>query len=146
MKALIQRVRCAGVSVGGNEVAAIERGLLVFVGVEQDDDIRRARRLAERVLSYRVFPDANDRMNLNVVEANGGVLAVSQFTLVADTARGTRPGFSTAATPEQARQLYEQFVTFLREVEGMEVPTGVFAADMQVSLVNDGPVTFLLET
>lgn len=144
MKALIQRVSSARVEVNGEVVGAIERGLLVLLGVEKGDADAQVTRMVERLLSYRIFPDNDDRMNCNVVEVGGGLLIVSQFTLAADTKKGTRPSFSSAAAPDTAEQLYEQLLTALR-AQDVPVATGKFGADMQVHLVNDGPVTFLLE-
>lgn len=144
MKVLIQRVSEASVTVAGETLGAIEAGLLVLVGAEKDDDSEASAKLARRVLGYRVFPDDQDRMNRNVLDAGGGILAVPQFTLAADTRKGTRPSFSSAAPPDRGEQLYEAFVSALREA-GPEPATGRFGADMQVHLVNDGPVTFLLE-
>ena len=145
MKALIQRVSSARVEVDGEIVGAIERGLLVLLGVEKDDGENQVARMAERLLSYRVFPDSENRMNCSVVDIGGAVLIVSQFTLAADTKKGTRPSFSSAAVPEIAEMLYEKLVSVLRE-SNLPVATGRFGADMQVHLVNDGPVTFLLES
>lgn len=133
----------ADVVVDGTSVGAIERGLLVLVGVEQGDCAREADRLLERLLGYRVFPDAAGKMNLSVQDITGGVLLVPQFTLAADTTKGTRPGFSTAASPEEGQRLFEHFVQQAR-TKHSPVATGVFGADMQVTLVNDGPVTFWL--
>jgi len=144
MKALIQRVASARVEVAGEIVGAIDKGLLVLFGVEKGDDESRLPRMVERLLSYRVFQDEEDKMNCNVLEAGGGLLVVSQFTLAADTKKGTRPSFSSAAAPDIAEQLYEKLVVMLREHE-LPVATGRFGAYMQVHLVNDGPVTFLLE-
>jgi D-tyrosyl-tRNA(Tyr) deacylase len=144
MKSLIQRVSHASVTVDGETVGAIDRGLLVLVGVEASDDGRAVARMAERLLSYRVFPDASGRMNQSVADIGGGVLLVSQFTLAADTRKGTRASFSSAAAPELARGLFDALVEAVRQ-RHPEVATGRFAADMQVDLVNDGPVTFLLE-
>lgn len=145
MRCLIQRVTRASVEVDGRVVGQIERGLLAFLGVQQGDDERRAELMAERLLAYRVFPDAAGRMNLDVRAVGGGVLVVSQFTLAADTRKGLRPSFSSAGGPEQALALYDFLVARLRELHA-PVATGAFGADMQVSLVNDGPVTFMLET
>ena len=145
VKSLIQRVTRAQVTVKGVTVGAIERGLLVFVGLESADDTSSVERMAERILGYRVFPDDTGRMNRSVRDIGGGVLLVSQFTLAADTRKGTRASFSPAADPEVARRLYEQLVAAVRTCHA-DVATGQFAADMQVALVNDGPVTFLLET
>ena len=144
MRALLQRVTRASVAVAGREIATIGPGLLVFVGVQRDDGEAQARRLAERTVAARVFADEQHAMNRSVRDIGGSVLAVSQFTLAADTRRGNRPGFSTAAAPEVALPLYERYVRGLEE-SGIVVRTGEFGADMQVTLVNDGPVTVLLE-
>ncbi len=143
MIALIQRVTQAKVEVGGEVVGQIGKGLLVLLGVEKDDDRAKADKLAEKVLNYRVFSDADDKMNLNVQQVAGEVLVVSQFTLVADTQRGLRPSFSKGATPQLANELYEYFAQ--KCGENVKVECGRFAADMQVSLVNEGPVTFWLQ-
>jgi D-tyrosyl-tRNA(Tyr) deacylase len=143
MIALIQRVSGAKVEVGGEIVGQIGKGLLVLLGVEKDDDRQKADKLAEKVLNYRVFSDADDKMNLNVQQVAGEVLVVSQFTLVADTQKGLRPSFSKGATPQLANELYEYFAQKCGEKVKMEC--GRFAADMQVSLVNEGPVTFWLQ-
>ncbi|GAA5525832.1 D-aminoacyl-tRNA deacylase [Microbulbifer aestuariivivens] len=145
MKGLIQRVSHAKVEVRGETVGAIEHGLLLLLGVEARDDRATADKLLQKVLHYRVFADDHGRMNLNVQQAGGGLLVVSQFTLVADTARGLRPSFSKGASPAQAEALYDYFVERAR-AQLSPVACGVFAADMQVSLLNDGPVTFLLES
>lgn len=144
MIALIQRVTEARVEVDGNVVGAIGRGILALVGVERGDSEAQAGRLVERVLGYRIFPDADGKMNLSLVDIRGELLAVPQFTLVADTKKGTRPGFSTAASPEDGRRLFDVFVGMA--VQKTRVETGRFGADMKVSLVNDGPVTFWLQT
>lgn len=145
MKALIQRVSSASVMVDQHLVGAIRTGLLVLLGVEKPDTEQDVKKLADKVLKYRVFADENGKMNLNVQQAGGALLVVSQFTLAADTNSGLRPSFSTAATPEQALRLYQEFVLYCKNA-GMEVATGQFGADMQVALVNNGPVTFLLES
>jgi D-tyrosyl-tRNA(Tyr) deacylase len=145
MIALIQRVAQAEVRVRGQLTGAIGRGVLAFIGVQREDTESDADRLLERLLAYRIFADDQGRMNLDVRAVSGGVLLVSQFTLAADTRSGTRPGFSTAAAPERARQLFEHLVTQARAAHP-QIATGEFGADMQVSLVNDGPVTFWLET
>jgi len=144
MIALIQRVTQAKVEVGGEVVGQIGKGLLVLLGVEKDDDSAKADKLAEKVLNYRVFSDADDKMNLNVQQVAGEVLVVSQFTLVADTQKGLRPSFSKGATPSLANELYEYFAQ--KCGEKVKVECGRFAADMQVSLVNEGPVTFWLNS
>ena len=143
MIALMQRVTQAKVEVGGEVVGQIGKGLLVLLGVEKDDDRAKADKLAEKVLNYRVFSDADDKMNLNVQQVVGEVLVVSQFTLVADTQKGLRPSFSKGATPSLANELYEYFAQ--KCGEKVKVECGRFAADMQVSLVNEGPVTFWLQ-
>ncbi|RUO29207.1 D-tyrosyl-tRNA(Tyr) deacylase [Aliidiomarina sedimenti] len=143
MKALIQRVSEARVVVEEQTVGAIDQGLLVLLGVEKADDESKARRLAERVATYRMFSDAEGKMNLDVGDINGSVLVVSQFTLAADTRKGRRPSFSSAAEPALAEPMYEVFCQRLTEL-GLPVASGQFAADMKVHLVNDGPVTFEL--
>lgn len=144
MKALLQRVTGAAVDIDGERVARIGPGLLVFLGVEPDDTDAQVEWLAAKVLALRIFPDADKPMNRSVVDVSGEILVVSQFTLAADTSRGNRPGFSSAAPPEIAEARYEAFVAALRGRYG-RVAVGRFGADMQVSLVNDGPVTFLLQ-
>ena len=147
MIALIQRVTRAEVRVKGEAVGAIERGILALIGVRKGDDQASADRLLERLVSYRIFPDAQGRMNLSIRDiANGGLLLVPQFTLAADTHKGTRAGFSTAAQPEIARSLFEYLLSQAAHQPQVIVRSGVFGADMQVALVNDGPVTFWLET
>ena len=143
MIALIQRVSSAKVEVDGEIVGQIGKGLLVLLGVEKDDDRQKADKLAEKVLNYRVFSDADDKMNLNIQQVAGEVLVVSQFTLVADTQKGLCPSFSKGATPSLANELYEYFAQ--KCGEKVKVECGRFAADMQVSLVNEGPVTFWLQ-
>ena len=146
MKALLQRVTHATVSVDGAVVGAIEAGLLVLVGVEPDDDTKRLQRMVERLLNYRVFPDAEGRMNRCLRETGGGLLLVSQFTLAADTRKGNRPGFSTAAPPELAESLFKQLILHAQQLHSGPVATGRFGTHMAVSSTNDGPVTLLLET
>jgi len=143
MIALIQRVSEASVTIDNATVGAIGTGVLALVAAEPNDDDTRAARLAERVLNYRVFPDAEQRMNLSAITASHAVLAVPQFTLAADTRRGNRPGFSSACPPARAEPLFDVFVAALKRQHG-PIETGRFGADMQVTLVNDGPVTFSL--
>jgi D-tyrosyl-tRNA(Tyr) deacylase len=143
MLALIQRVARAEVRVAGDVVGAIGPGLLALVGVEPGDGEAQVARMAQRLLGYRVFADAGGRMNLGLAEAGGGLLLVSQFTLAADTSGGMRPGFQTAAPPERAEPLFNRLVDACRAMHP-QVETGRFGAHMVVSLVNDGPVTFLL--
>lgn len=142
MIALIQRVTQAQVDVQGETVGKIGKGLLVLLGVEKEDNQEKADKLAEKVLNYRVFSDENDKMNLNVQQAGGELLIVSQFTLAADTQKGLRPSFSKGAAPDVANELYQYFAQ--KCGQKIAVSTGQFAADMQVSLINDGPVTFWL--
>lgn len=144
MIALVQRVSEARVGVAGETLGAIGRGVLALIAVEQGDGDAEAARLAERVLGYRIFADAEGRMNRSLVDIGGELLAVPQFTLAADTTKGARPSFSRAAPPEEGKQLFERFVAFARERLG-RVETGRFGAEMRVSLVNEGPVTFWLE-
>ena len=144
MRVLLQRVSEASVAVDGQLIAGIECGLLVFLGVERGDTEVEADWLVEKTLGLRVFADADKPMNRSVLDVDGEVLVVSQFTLAADTSRGKRPGFSTAAQPELAEVLYGYFVTRMRE-RWSKVSEGRFGADMQVALTNDGPVTFLLD-
>ena len=143
MKVLLQRVSEAAVTVDGRQVASIGRGLLAFLGVAQGDDEAAASWLADKTLGLRIFADDEKPMNRSVTDIGGEILVVSQFTLAADTSRGRRPGFSSAAEPASAERLYEFFLAELRKTTPIQ--SGVFGADMQVSLVNDGPVTFLLE-
>ena len=143
MKSLLQRVSRATVTVNVETVGEIEHGLLVFLGLDRDDDRAGADRMVDKLLAYRVFADREGRMNASVVDVHGGVLLVSQFTLSADTRKGLRPGFSSAMPPREAEQLYDYTLAQLRRHHPL-VASGVFGADMQVSLVNDGPVTFLL--
>lgn len=144
MIGLIQRVSHARVEVAGERVGAIGTGILVLVGVVPADTKTNASRLAERLLGYRIFEDSSGRMNLSVRDIGGGVLAVPQFTLAADTRKGSRPSFSGAAAPAQAEALYETLLDALRESD-LEIARGRFGADMQVSLTNAGPVTLWLE-
>lgn len=147
MIGLIQRVTRADVRVNGEVVGAIERGILALIGVRKGDDSAAADRLLERLLGYRIFPDVEGRMNLSLRDlgTGGGLLLVPQFTLAADTHKGTRAGFSTAAAPEVARGLFDYLLEQAKSAQ-IIVSAGVFGANMQVSLVNDGPVTFWLET
>lgn len=144
MIALIQRVTHASVVVDEQVIGQIGGGLLVLLGVEKDDNEQTAKRLCDKVVSYRIFSDEQGKMNLNVQQAGGSLLVVSQFTLAADTKKGMRPSFSGGAEPARAEQLYEHFVDLSRQ-QGVVTETGQFAADMQVSLTNDGPVTFWLQ-
>ena len=145
MIGLFQRVKHASVAVDGEVIGQIDQGLLTLVGVQKHDDQASADKLLKRMLSYRVFADAEDKMNLSLSDIGGGLLLVSQFTLAADTQKGARPSFSSAASPDLGRELFEHVVNQARAQHPV-VETGRFGADMQVSLLNDGPVTFWLET
>ena len=145
MKGVIQRVSRAKVEIGDETVGRIGRGILVLLGVEKGDGERDADWLAEKIATLRIFEDQAGKMNLSVQETGGAILAVSQFTLAGNCAKGRRPSFDTAAPPAEANRLYDYFVGKLRET-GLPVETGIFQAMMQVELVNDGPVTFILES
>lgn len=144
MRIVLQRVKRASVAVSGREISAISPGLLILVGVARGDGEAETRWLAEKVAGLRIFNDEAGKMNLSVVETGGEVLAVSQFTLLADTRRGKRPSFVHAAPPEEAEPLFDRFCALLREA-GISVQTGRFGATMEVDLLNDGPVTIILE-
>lgn len=144
MKLVLQRVARASVSVEGETIADISKGLLILFGAEKQDDLEKVKFLADKALNLRIFPDSDGKMNLSCLNISGEVLVVSQFTLAGNCTKGRRPGFDTAAPPEEAENLYQQFVKKISE-SGASVATGKFGADMQVELVNDGPVTFILE-
>ena len=139
----MQRVKHAKVEINNQVVGEISQGILLLLGVEKHDDTQTADKLLHKVSNYRIFTDENDKMNLSLKDIKGELLVVSQFTLAADTKKGMRPSFSSAATPSQANELYEYFVDKAKEL-GLTIATGEFGADMQVSLCNDGPVTFNL--
>lgn len=144
MRVLIQRVTEASVSVKNQVVGKIKKGFLVFIGVKKGDTREQASYLANKVSHLRIFEDDQGKMNLALADVGGEILAISQFTLAGDTSRGNRPGFETAARPEEAEPLYKYFVECLRQA-GHHVETGIFQTDMKVSLINDGPSTFVLE-
>jgi D-aminoacyl-tRNA deacylase len=144
MLGLLQRVKRAAVDVGDECVGKIDQGILLLLGIEKTDTETTADKLIEKILAYRLFADEQNKMNCNVQQIQGGILVVSQFTLAADTNKGLRPSFSSAAPPAQAEALYNYFVARIRSKHS-PIATGIFAADMQVSLVNDGPVTFMLK-
>lgn len=145
MRAVLQRVRSASVTVDGDTVASIAQGLVVLLGVAKSDSEADVTYLADKIPRLRIFPDEAGRMNRSIVETKGALLIVSQFTLLGDTHRGRRPGFDAAAPPETARQLYESVAQAIRE-QGVPVQTGKFGANMVVTLENDGPVTFILDS
>lgn len=145
MRAVVQRVSSASVTVNGTVTGEIARGFLVLLGVRRGDTVDDAAYLARKIAKLRVFSDPEGKMNLGVQDVDGAVLAVSQFTLYADTRGGNRPSFTEAAAPDDGKRLYAQFCNLLRD-EGLEVEEGIFQADMQVSLVNDGPVTIILDS
>jgi len=141
---LIQRVSHANVVVGGVVTGEIEQGILLLLGIQKGDDEVKAEKLLHKLRNYRIFSDADGKMNLSVTDIDGGILAVSQFTLAAETKKGMRPGFSNAAPPAEAEYLYDYFIEQLKQ-QHSKVGAGIFSADMKVSLCNDGPVTFMLE-
>ena len=144
MKLVLQRVSSASVDVAGKEIARVGKGLLVLFGAEKSDALSRADFLAEKTIHLRIFPDSAGKMNLSLNDIGGEILVVSQFTLAGDCSKGRRPGFDKAALPKDAETLYLRYVEVLTE-SGLRVVTGRFGADMQVKLVNDGPVTFILD-
>ena len=144
MKVLIQRVKKAEVNIENKPFSHIEKGILALVGIEKGDTKEQVEKLAKKVVNLRIFPDENDKMNLSLIDINGEMLIVSQFTLCGDCKKGTRPSFDKSAPPDAANELYEYFVTQIKSY-GIKTGTGRFGAMMEVSLVNDGPVTFMLE-
>ena len=144
MKVLIQRVKKAGVNINGEAVSSISKGILALVGIEKEDTREQVEKLAKKVVNLRIFPDENDKMNLSLIDVKGEMLIVSQFTLCGDCKKGTRPSFDKSAPPQIANELYEYFVSQIQSY-GVKTGTGVFGAMMEVSLINDGPVTFMLE-
>jgi D-tyrosyl-tRNA(Tyr) deacylase len=145
VRTVVQRVKSASVVVGGETVGAIERGFLVLAGFTSGDNEETLRWMARKIASLRVFDDADGKMNLGLESVDGSILVVSQFTLYGDCRKGKRPGFDKSAPPDRAEGLYRQFVSILREEAPCRIETGVFQAHMEVSLVNDGPVTFVIE-
>jgi D-tyrosyl-tRNA(Tyr) deacylase len=145
MIGLIQRVTSASVSVEQEVIGDIEKGILVFLGIQKTDSEQDAYRLLKKILNYRIFPDVDRKMNLSLVDIKGELLIISQFTLAAETAKGLRPSFSSAAPPDHAKELYNYFLS-LAKLEDNVTQSGLFGADMKVTLTNDGPVTFLLTT
>lgn len=145
MKAVIQRVNYAKVTVNGKITGEIKKGLMVLFGVAEDDSQEKINWIADKILKLRIFNDENDKMNLSVEDINGGILAVSQFTLLADARKGRRPSYVNAASPELAEDFYNKFVKALKEKSVLNIQTGIFGAYMKVELENDGPVTIILE-
>ena len=144
MRALLQRVKKASVEVDGEIVGSIKQGLLIFFSCKQDDQIEMIKKLSDKILNFRIFPDENDKMNLSILDVKGQILVVSQFTLYADTKKGRRPSFVDLMDPENAIKLYETFIDDLKK-SSLLVQNGVFGAKMQVSLINDGPLTFIID-
>lgn len=145
MKVLIQRVKKASVTINGELYSSIGKGILALVGIEKGDSIEQVKKLAQKVVSLRIFPDENDKMNRSIKDVGGEMLIVSQFTLCGDCKKGTRPSFDRSAPPEIANELYEAFIQEVNDFD-IKTDTGKFAAMMDVELINDGPVTFMLET
>jgi D-tyrosyl-tRNA(Tyr) deacylase len=145
MKVVIQRVKQASVEIDNSMYSKIYIGLLIFLGIEKGDSVEQAEYLTNKIVNLRIFNDENKKMNLSLIDIKGEILVVSQFTLVGDCSKGKRPGFDKAAKPEEAIPLYEKFIKLLKD-KSINVQTGVFGADMQVSIINDGPVTFVIET
>ena len=144
MKVLIQRVKNAGVNIEGKPFSSIEKGILALVGIEKGDTLEQVQKLAKKVANLRIFPDENDKMNLSLIDIKGEILIVSQFTLCGDCKKGTRPSFDKSAPPDIAESLYERFIEEVKAY-GINTGNGKFGAMMEVSLINDGPVTFMLE-
>lgn len=146
MKAVIQRVAEASVEVGGKTVSKCEKGFMILLGVMHGDSEADADKLVKKIINLRIFEDENEKMNLSALDINAQMLVVSQFTLCADCTHGRRPSFTPAAAPKEANQLYEYFTSELKKAGAASVETGIFGADMQVSLINDGPVTIILNS
>ena len=144
MKALIQRVKKASVTIDGELYSSVGKGLLIFLGVEKNDEKENAQKLADKIVKLRIFEDENEKMNYSILDVSGEILVVSQFTLCADCRKGTRPSFDNAAPPQKALELYEYFINKIKQYN-ISLKTGKFRAMMDIELVNDGPVTFLVE-
>lgn len=145
MRVVIQRVKEAKIEVDGNVVGSIGKGLLIYLGIGKDDSEKDVEFIADKLVNLRIFPDENDKMNLSILDVEGAILLVSQFTLYGDCRKGRRPGFDLAGEPQTAEKLYEMTIRAIRQ-KGIPVETGVFAAHMDVTSINDGPVTFLLDS
>lgn len=146
MRLVIQRVKHASVKVDNQVIGSIEQGLLILLGVHSDDEMNDIDWLANKLINMRIFSDDNDKMNLSVQDVNGGILVISQFTLYASTKKGNRPSYMASAEPKKANMLYQQFVEKLKSLSSLSIETGQFAADMKVSLLNDGPVTIIIDS
>ena len=144
MKALLQRVKTASVTINGKLFSSIDKGLLVFLGVQKGDDKENTDKLVQKLVNLRIFEDENEKMNLSLNDVNGQMMIVSQFTLCGDCKKGTRPSFDNAESPDRANKLYEYFVSQVQK-QGINTKTGKFGAMMDVALINDGPVTFMVE-
>ena len=144
MKVLIQRVKRASVTIGGELYSKINFGILAFVGIEKGDTLEQVKKAASKITNLRIFPDENDKMNRSLLDTKGEILIVSQFTLCGDCKKGTRPSFDNSALPDIAKNLYENFISEIKNY-GISTGTGVFGAMMDVELINDGPVTFMIE-
>ena len=146
MRAVVQRVKRAEVRVEGSITGKIEKGILVFLGVGEDDEVKDLEYTADKIMNLRIFEDDNDKMNLSVLDVGGKVLVVSQFTLYGDCRKGNRPSYSKAAKPQKAKDYYERFIEYLNNKYNIKVETGVFQASMEVDFINDGPVTLMLDS
>ncbi len=146
MRAVVQRVKRAEVRVEGNITGKIEKGILVLLGVGEDDEKKDLEYMADKIMNLRIFEDDNDKMNLSVLDMGGSVLVVSQFTLYGDCRKGNRPSYSTAARPEKAKAYYDSFIEYISNKYGIKVESGIFQASMEVDFINDGPVTLMLDS
>jgi len=146
MRAVVQRVKRAEVRVEGSIIGKIEKGILVLLGVGEDDENKDMEYMADKIMNLRIFEDDNDKMNLSVLDVGGNVLVVSQFTLYGDCRKGNRPSYSTAARPEKAKAYYDKFIEYISNKYGIKVESGVFQASMEVDFINDGPVTLMLDS
>ena len=146
MRAVVQRVKMASVQVEGKICGQIQRGILILLGVGQDDDEKDIKYLADKIINLRIFEDTDEKMNLSVLDVGGSILVVSQFTLYGDCRKGKRPSYSDAARPDIANELYKRFIDYLKETYNIKVETGIFQANMDVSLINEGPVTLIIDS
>ncbi|NLX64872.1 MAG: D-tyrosyl-tRNA(Tyr) deacylase [Clostridiaceae bacterium] len=146
MRAVVQRVKRAEVRVEGRITGKIEKGILVFLGVGEDDENKDLEYMADKIMNLRIFEDDNDKMNLSVIDVGGSVLVVSQFTLYGDCRKGNRPSYSKAARPEKAKDFYDRFIEYISNKYGIKVESGIFQASMEVDYINDGPVTLMIDS